>query len=278
MEKERPIVDSLNITKVNGRKRSYSLSYVFKDYNKGLETKDPQDMTAENIMCYLVKNYKNNIELDKNSKNSKNNIELDKNKLINDLVIFKSYKEDLEINIKSKELIPVFSTGIITVFTALASLNLALKTFYDKKIWEYLPKKPLEEPPLSPHIPQSPIPHESIPVPDTGPNNILSKVINLFLKIKNFICEIFKAIMNLLKMLIGFLHDGIKDIFNMLKDSKGVVLIFIMTIILTYVYYRVSTGRKSKYNKLKAVNNVIIILEEIRIDMEANPEYYTTEA
>lgn len=264
MENGKPIVDSLNITEFNGRKRSYSLSYVFKEYNKGLETKDPQDMSAENIMCYLIKNYRCNRVPDKNS-------------LINDLIIFKAYKEDLEVNIKSKELIPVFSTGIITVFTALTSLNLALKTFYDKEIWKYLPKKPLEKPPLSP-----PPPPASPPIPDTGPNNILLIAKDFLFKILNFIWKILnffiKSIINLCKMILGFLHDGIKDIFNMLSDSKGVALIFIMTLILTYVYYRVSTGRKSKYNKLKAVNNVIFILEEIRKDMDANPEYYTTKA
>lgn len=258
------IIRNLNIVSVKGRKRYYTLSYVLqiKSGNKKIKNiYDPQDMNSEEIMWYVVRNYK-----------EKKNF--DKNRLMNDLIIFKSYKDDLEQKRSLQNTFSVFFTGIITMIAALISINIGIKDFnYKQSSGNHeFPKEniPMEPPPMGPPPPMD-IPGRP---PDAPPfdTNLLKQIIeylkSFIERIKSFINESIILLKKNLDLISNFIKKGLENLFTKLKDWKEVIVIIAICIIATFIYYLLATRKKSAYNKIKTLNNVIYYLEEINKSLE----------
>ncbi|WP_411355647.1 hypothetical protein [Peptoniphilus harei] len=250
------IIRDLNIVSVKGRKRYYTLSYGLQIKDSDKKLYDPQKMDSEDVMWYVVRNYK-----------EKKNF--DKNKLINDLIIFKSYKDDLEQKRLLQNTFSVFFTGIITMVTALISINFVLKDF-DYKTSNGYHEFPKHE------IPMGPPPMEQLPAPPEGPppvdSNLLMQIIeylkSIIVRIKRFINESIILLEKNLDLIGKFLKKELKNLFIKLEDWKEVIFIIAICIIATFIYYLLATRKKSSYNKIKTLNNVIYYLEEINKSLE----------
>lgn len=71
-------------------------------------------LNIDQIKDYIFKNYYGKLNKPE---------EIDRDKLLNDLVVFKAYKEDLEINIKNDNLFKEFFELLLKVVTIFISLN-----------------------------------------------------------------------------------------------------------------------------------------------------------
>ena len=156
----------------------------FSEYNRiidksyGTDITGPNQMSIDEIEEYIKSNYINNIIIEKN-------------KLINDLVIFKTYRDEL----------------------------------------------------------------------------------NLIIENQNFF-------VNILAVILAITAIAFSSGFN--QESNGIVLaiiILIITLIIlvfwTYMYYR--ERKKSDFNKLKTINNVVYILEAIKDNLDEVPENFDVE-
>lgn len=108
-------------------KRKYELSYKKAGFKS-----DPQDMDTEEIINYIQRNYISN--------KGRNN----KAKLINDLIIFENYRDDLESIMKNRRDILDLWKYLITISVALVSL----KNMLDKLEIEYYNPLPKAGPPM----------------------------------------------------------------------------------------------------------------------------------
>lgn len=182
MKSKREIRDKINVAKLseNGKSRHYILSY------KGNEGKtDPQDMSIQDMIEYVVVNYKYN-----------NN--MDEGKLINDLIIFKTYKDDLTLEMNSKERFINCYLTTITVFIGLSTLRLALADLE------------LKDPMIN--------------VPDTAFPNPMIDFEEIYRFIKDFIknaWELIKESKEILVLFLGsFLIVSVLNYFFTKKDSE----------------------------------------------------------
>lgn len=103
MKNKNDIINNLNIPILNGKRIDYKLSYSEE------VSLSPNNMDCNKMLNYLNKNYKCNEDIDRN-------------KLLNDLITFKSYKDNLEIKIKKDELFSKFISDLITIFIGLVAL------------------------------------------------------------------------------------------------------------------------------------------------------------
>ena len=87
----------------NLKKRHYVLSYKIKSSYSNKIIDDPQYMNVKDIMWYFYEKYKFNQKIDKG-------------KLLNDIVVFKSYKDDLKVKIDKNNLLFESFAGIVTIF------------------------------------------------------------------------------------------------------------------------------------------------------------------
>lgn len=121
----------------NGKSRTYELSYEFEkiitsdgdtsETNKCEESKiktcckkiitSPTEMDNEDIICYIQKKYLNQLYIEKDM-------------LINDLVIFKTYRDNLEIETENDKDFPILLSTFLTVYIAFLSMEIADKTIY----------------------------------------------------------------------------------------------------------------------------------------------------
>lgn len=119
MDYKNTLKDYLKTEKIdkNGKKRSYELSYEFKEYKeykgykgyflngkkKEIIKRDPQTLTIKNTLDYIEENYVN-----------KDFIE--KRKLINDLVVFKTYKDKIELEMADFQFLVSILAICATIF------------------------------------------------------------------------------------------------------------------------------------------------------------------
>lgn len=94
----------INAQEVVGKERNYKLSYELK---KDI-LNNPQYMLCEDMVSYVIEKY---------SKDEK----IDKYKLINDLIVFKSYASDLEIDISGNSFISILAL-VLAGFALIASV------------------------------------------------------------------------------------------------------------------------------------------------------------
>lgn len=100
----------------NGKSRTYKLSYIFENSDKKIIT-SPTDMENQDIIDYIQKKY-----LDEPT--------IEKDMLINDLVIFKTYRDGLEIETENDKDFPILLSTFLTVYIAFLSMEIADKTIY----------------------------------------------------------------------------------------------------------------------------------------------------
>lgn len=111
----------------NEKSRTYKLSYEFKNSDEKIIT-SPTDMEIRDIADYIQKKY-----LDEPT--------IEKVKLINDLVVFKTYRDNLDIEIKNEDIFPNLLSGFMTVYIAFLSVEIADKNNYLTKILKFVDKE-----------------------------------------------------------------------------------------------------------------------------------------
>lgn len=104
MANKNDLIRNLDMVRIgdNLKKRHYVLSYKIKSSYSNKIIDDPQYMNVKDIMWYFYENYKFNQKIDQG-------------KLLNDIVVFKSYKEDLKAKIDKDNLLFESSAGLITI-------------------------------------------------------------------------------------------------------------------------------------------------------------------
>lgn len=104
MANKNDLIKSLDMVRIgdNLKKRHYVLSYKIKSSYSNKIIDDPQYMNVKDIMWYFYENYKFNQKIDQG-------------KLLNDIVVFKSYKEDLKVKIDKDNLLFESFAGFITI-------------------------------------------------------------------------------------------------------------------------------------------------------------------
>lgn len=88
--------------------------YDAKKYSYTITLININRLNIDQIKDYIFKNYYGKLNKPE---------EIDRDKLLNDLVVFKAYKEDLEINIKNDNLFKEFFELLLKVVTIFISLN-----------------------------------------------------------------------------------------------------------------------------------------------------------
>ncbi|WP_295147538.1 hypothetical protein [uncultured Peptoniphilus sp.] len=249
MDDKRNIIRDLNIVSVKGKKRYYTLSYSLQEENSDKKLFDPQKMDSEEIIWYVRRYYKE----DKN---------FGKSKLINDLIIFKSYKDDLEIKRSLQSFFIASITGIITITIALISLNIDLKNFQFENLEKNNKTIELE------------IPDTSMIPKMNHLDSLLDYLKYMYLLLIN-LSIVLKASIYITAIVLEFIFNLFKNelekIFIILMECKEafvVILLIVICIIVTFIYYLFVTRKKSSYNKIKTLNNVIYYLEEINKSLE----------
>ena len=114
MGKKNDIRKRINFTTFEKKKICYKLSFFIEKEKSGKHISDPQYMNSKELIQYLNSNYNNDKKLDVD-------------KIINDLIVFKSYRQDLEISIKKDDLFSNFMTDLVTIFIGVVALMTSLK-------------------------------------------------------------------------------------------------------------------------------------------------------
>lgn len=104
----------------NKKSRTYELSYEFKNSDEKIIT-SPTDMENQDIIDHIQKKYLNEPTIEKV-------------KLINDLVVFKTYRDNLDIEINNEDIFPNLLSNFMTVYVAFLSVEIANKSDYLSKI------------------------------------------------------------------------------------------------------------------------------------------------
>lgn len=103
--------------------------FKFLDYVKAsserIEISNINELNINQIKFYLHRNYYEKLNTPK---------EIDRDKLLNDLVVFKAYKEDLELNIKNNNLFIVFITIFLNIISIFVNVGIALKNLNDETL------------------------------------------------------------------------------------------------------------------------------------------------
>ncbi|MDU7114127.1 MAG: hypothetical protein E6315_00795 [Peptoniphilus harei] len=130
MKNIKTIINSLNSVNIscNLKKRYYKLSYSVKSYNRNKYLNDPQDMNVKDMKWYFEENYKNNFEGDRG-------------KLINDLIIFKTFKEDLELKILRDSFTLNCLSVVISIFAVIFASESNIGRIFSGEIIDDNPKK-----------------------------------------------------------------------------------------------------------------------------------------
>lgn len=173
---------------------------------KSEEIFNPRDMRINEIEDYINSHY-----VDQEY--------IDKTKITNDLVIFKTYRDDLKIDTENDGKFPNLLSIIMTVYIAFLSLEIADRSNYFSELFRLKEKK--------------------------ADNSMIAEMSEKIHQVSG----------------------------NILVIISIIILISLFTLLFSVI----RTGKRSKTNRLKVVNNVVYILEAIKENLVEVPENFDVE-